>query len=383
MNERASTVPPPWVALTFVALALATFGAVALLLITGVIVQPLALLHGLALGVFGTVALGLLYQFVPVVAQRPLRCIPLAVVHALLACAGTALLVTGFQTLDFGLVRLGGEAHLAGLLCEGIVLVTTLFGHAPPAPARGASLSLVWLALTMALGVWMASALARGTEIGAWIAPHALAGLAGFFGTIITAVTFRLLRMFERVNEEVRSGPFALGVSFATVLGIAAGRLGAVALVAVGVLFGIDLARIAGRRDPAYQPETLAYAVVSGLGALAAAVAYVLDAPDRAVIFALWFFIGTAVVGYLQRIVPFIWWIRRSRREGGARAIPTLGQMNSSTLGYAVLALWCGAGAWFMVAPYAFGAGIVALAAWLALLAQLARPFLLKRPVET
>lgn len=380
MNERSRTVPPPAIPLTFVALALATLGAVLGASALGIMLQPLALLHALALGVFATVALGLLYQFVPVVAQTPLRNAPLAFVHALFALTGTLLIIIGFQRVDFGLVRLGGEAHIAGLACEAVVLGTTLWGHAPPAPARGAAFSLLWLILTIVLGTWMAGALMHGASVASLLSIHGLAGVAGFFGTIIVAVSFRLLRMFERVDEEAQSAPFALGTTGATLLAMLGGRIGAAALVAVALLFGVDLAGIVYRRDPAYQRETLIYAVVSGLGALCAAASFVLDRPDRAVIFAVWFFVGAAVVGYLQRIVPFIWWIQRARMQGGPRAIPTLAQMNHSPLGFAILVCWAAAGLWFLLAPYARGASVVAVLAWIGLIVQLLRPFVLRVP---
>jgi hypothetical protein len=379
-GRKSQVVPPPLIPLAFVALALSTLGATLAWASAGS-PQPLALLHALAVGVFLTVAMGLLYQFVPVVAMAPLRLRYLCFVHLALAAAGTACLVDGFQRFDFPLVRLGGALHLCGVLLEGLVLATTLWGGRPPAPVAGAALSLGWLVATIALGMWTAGRLLQGSDVLGIARFHALAGLAGFFGTIITAVTLRLLRMFERVDVESRTPLFALGVTLAAIVALVAGRFGGGALLIASVAVALNVVTIARARNPAYQRETLLYACVSAAGAVAAAAAYVAGAPAAAIACAVWFYVGTAVIGYLQRIVPFIWWIRRSRREG-TKNIPTLGEMNETRIGYAILGLWIVAGGSWLVHPDARWPAIVALVAWTALVAQLARPFCLKARVK-
>ncbi|HUY41107.1 MAG TPA: hypothetical protein VMV82_06015 [Candidatus Dormibacteraeota bacterium] len=341
---------------------------------------PLALLHALVVGVFLTIAMGLLYQFVPVVAMAPLRLPYLAFLHLALALTGTLCIVGGFQHSDFALVRLGGSLHLVGIGIEAIVLGATLRGHTPPAPAAGAALSLLWLIATAGLGVWLADRFLRHRGVDGVTLFHALFGVAGFFGTLITAVSLRLLRMFERVNVERRTGMLALAVSLAAILAALGGRYGRYALLAASAAVAVNVVAIARVRNPAYQRETLLYALTSSLGAVAAAAAYTAGAMAAAVICAVWLYIGTAVVGYLQRIVPFIWWIRRSRIEG-TRSIPTLGEMNDSRLGYAILVLWVLAGVVALLARQPLAA-IFGLAAWIALLAQLARPFITRKAVD-
>ncbi|MGZ3497381.1 MAG: hypothetical protein ACXWNK_08120 [Vulcanimicrobiaceae bacterium] len=375
MSPSAKTVPPPQIPLAFVASALLTLGTT-LAWNACARPQPLAVLHALVVGVFLTIAMGLLYQFVPVVAMAELRLRPLAYMHLVLAVCGTAMLVTGFERLDFAIVALGGLAHLCGALLEVIVLFTTVRHGKPPAAARGAALSLLWLVLTLGLGIYAADGIAGGDQRSTLAGHHAVFGLAGFFGTLISAVTFRLLRMFERVDRESRTAYVAIGTSIAAALSLA-GRIGSYALLAMAVTIGLDVISIARMRNPAYQRETLCYAAVSAIGALAAACSYLAGAPVQALVFAVWFYIGTAVVGYLQRIVPFIWWIRRSRKEG-SKNIPTLAQMNATRLGYAILALWTAAGIAYLLRPDAPAGAALGLAAWAALLLQLARPFRLR-----
>jgi len=324
------------------------------------------------------VALGLLYQFVPVVAMAPLQFPYLAVVHAAIATAGTVCIVLGFQESAFALVRTGGALALTGLGIELLVLIATAMRGKPPIPVRGSLLALLWLCATMAIGSWMAELLYRGFPVSRLIRYHAAFGLAGFFVTIITAITFRLLRMFERVNREPRALPVTIGSTVVAVALASGNILGGLAAVALAALFGGELIAIGRARNPAYQRETFAYSAFGAVAALAAALCYVSGLVGAAIEILLWLFIGTTIIGYLQRIVPFIWWIARSQREG-ARNIPSLREMNNSGLGYFILCTWTLAGLAWIYRPYAHIASVVALVAYGALAVQLARPFILRK----
>ncbi len=373
------SVPPPQIPLTFVGIALLTLGATLVWMLTGASV-PLAVLHALILGVFLMTAMGLLYQFVPVVAMAQLQLPYAAFAHLGFAMAGTLCIVVGFARVDFALVRTGGALFVTGIAVQMLILGLTLRSRKSqaPAPAAGAALSLLWLVAAIVLGIVVAERLVEGAPPFALPQYHALVGLAGFFGTLITAVSFRLLRMFERVNIEARTPMLAVAVSAAAVVAVVGGYWGAYALLVAAVAVGVSVAAVALVRNPAYQRETLAYTAASSLGAIAAVVAYLTGETATAIALAVWFYVGTAVIGYLQRIVPFIWWIRRSHREGAAR-IPTLAQMNESKLGYLILALWLVSGALWLRTPGDRLAECVALGAWIALLVQLSRPFLLGR----
>ena len=380
MKERASTVPPPQIPLSFVATALLWLGALLLWNLLGS-PPPLAALHALILGFFLTTAMGLIYQFIPVVAMTPLRLQPLCYVHLALAILGTATLVLGFANGNFSAVRDGGTIVLLGVLVQTVVVATTLRGQRPPAPAAAAAFSLLWLLATIVIGLWTAQRILDGDSTGRDVFSHAVVGLAGFFGTLIVGVTLRLLRMFERFDIEPQAPYLAGATGFAAVLALLAvffaPELVFIPLAVAAAAFLFTLVRVLRDRNPAYQRETLVYALVSGLGALAAPAALAFGDGRLAIILALWVFVGCAVLGYLQRIVPFLWWIARSRREG-TRNIPTLGEMNHSALGVAILALWILGGALLAIDQRHLAAA-AALLAWIGLLAQLARPFLMQK----
>lgn len=359
---KAQTIPPPSIPLAFFATSIATLGAALSWAIVDA--EPFVLLHLLVVGVFATMAMGALYQFVPVVGMAPLRLRPLAYVHLALAIAGTSLLALGFHTAQMQLVMDGGILHAAGACLELTVLLATLAsGRNAAMPARLAALAFTWLIATMIAGIFVArGALAPGV--------HGAMGLAGFYGTIITAISFRLLKMFERVNVESRAPLRAALVTVSAVTAAVWLRAGSVLLVLASLLYLADLAGIARRRNPAYQRETLFYALTSALGATAAATAAAFGQWYVSVVLAVWFFVGCAVIGYIQRIIPFIWWIRRSRTEG-PRNVPLLEQLTSPRLGVAILALWIGAGLWWLVSPGSAGPPALAVCAWLNLVLQL------------
>lgn len=361
------TVPPPSIALSFFASGVATLGATLTWVLAGS-PSPLSILHLLVVGVFAMFAMGALYQFVPVVGMAPLRSTRLPFLHLLIAICGTAALVYGFQTGLLSYIAAGGALHIIGALLESSVLIATLWKR-PNAgmPARLATLAFAWFTATAVAGIAV-------TNGGLAPRTHAVIGLAGFYGSLISAVTFRLLRMFERINVEPRAPLRVLAVSIAAILAAVAPHPGSILLVVVAGLLLADLFYIARRRNPAYQRETLFYALLSMLGGLLAALAAAFGMWTQAIVLAVWFFIGGAVVGHAQRIVPFIWWIRRSRAEG-ARSIPNLAQVNSSPLGFVILALWTTAGVWWLLRPFTPAPVIAALLAWTALVAQLSIPF--------
>jgi len=357
---------PPWqIPFAFFATSIATLGAA--LLWTAIAPPPaFVLLHLLVLGVFATTAMGALYQFVPVVGMAPLRFSRLPYAHLALAIAGTALVAYGFDVTNLQIVLLGGALHTAGAILELTVLLATLRGSKNAGmPSRLATAAFAWLLATFAAGM----AVAHGT-----LAPgvHGIIGLAGFFGTLITAVTFRLLKMFERVNVETRAPLRAIFVTVSALVTVFWPHVGAILLAIAAAIFVADLFVIAAKRNPAYQRETLFYSLISGFGGLFAAAGAAFGCWYEAIVLAVWFFTGCAVAGYIQRIVPFIWWIRRSHAES-PKNVPLLEQLTSPLLGVSIVLLWSAAGLWWFFAPFTRGPAIVALCAYAALLAQLSR----------
>lgn len=380
MRMPHGSMPPPLLPISFFAFGLAALGAA--VGGSGGAWAPLALLHAAVLGAFASIAMGALYQFVPVIGGSRLPSPPLGFVHLALHVVGTIAVIAGFQSGAFGVVGIGGAIVGIGALLQAGNLLATLWGKKGTPPPRMAAIALIWFLATVVAGAIAAFSVARGRAPGEALALHPILGVAGFFGTLIAAVSHRLLRMFERVNDERFAPAATLAVALAALIALWNLRVGSFALAAAALVVVWSVARIGVQRNPAYQHETFLYAALSAAGGLVAAVAALLDAWPTAIACALWLFVGAAVVGYIQRIVPFIWWIVRAQREGG-KNIPVLGVMNASRLGYAVLILWAIASAWWILRPFAPAAAAIGFLAWLGLIAQLLRPFYLQKAASS
>jgi len=372
-------MPPPLLPVGFFAFGLLSLGA-AVAGSAGLWAR-LALLHVAVLGAFASIAMGALYQFVPVIGGSRLPWPPLGFVHLALHVAGTVTVIAAFQKMQFSWVGIGGSIIGVGVLLQAANLLATLWGKKGTLPPRMAALALIWFIATVVAGIITAFTFARGDAPGEPFTLHPILGIAGFFGTLIVAVSHRLLRMFERVNDEGFAPAATLAVALAALTALWSLRVGSYALVLAALVVVWSVARIGMQRSPAYQHETFLYAALSAAGGLAAAVAAMLGAWPIAVASALWLFVGAAVVGYIQRIVPFIWWIVRAQREGG-KNVPALRTMNASRLGYSVLILWAVASVWWILQPFAPGAALVGSVAWCGLIAQLARPFYLSKSLD-
>ncbi len=369
-------MPPPALPLGFFAFGLLALGAAIAGSAGGW--TPLALLHLAAVGAFASIAMGALYQFVPVIGGSALRFPAAGFAHFVLQIAGTIGLVAGFQCVRFDVVGVAGILVGLGVVLQMGNLLATLWGKKGTPPPRMAAFALLWLAATVVAGIFAAFAFARAQPAGAALALHPILGIAGFFGTLIAAVSQRLLRMFERVDDERLAPLSTLVIALAAFVALWNLTVGTYAMLAAALFFGWGVARIGMRRNPAYQRETFLFAALSAAGAIAAATYVLIGQASAAIACALWLFVGSAIVGYIQRIIPFIWWIVRAQREG-AKNIPTLGTMNATRLGYAIFGLWAIAGIWWVMQPFALGATLVGCVAWCGLIAQLARPFVVRR----
>src|SRR6516162_6815134 len=107
MQGGGGTVPPVQVPFSFFGLALATLGGSFAWTLLGT-PAPIAVLHLLVVGVFATVAMGALYQFVPVVGMAKLRWPSAAYVHVALAAVGTTGIVCGLNSGRFEFTAWGG-----------------------------------------------------------------------------------------------------------------------------------------------------------------------------------------------------------------------------------------------------------------------------------
>ena len=182
--------------------------------------RTLVIVHIVAIGWLSLLMCGALFQFVPVLINRPLYSNTLAMPALLCLLGGLVALLSGFLWLDGQIEAVLPFFAIASfLLGLGFALVLwnlvrTLMACRPlPIPARFVSVGLASVALTAMLGIVFA--LVRGgvvdnsylVDLAAQGVPlHAIAGLGGWLTLCAMGVSYRLFAMFMLAPELDRRG---------------------------------------------------------------------------------------------------------------------------------------------------------------------------------
>ena len=179
--------------------------------LTGSYYQPslLALGHAVVLGWLGSVFIGAAYQLGPVIAERSLRWPWLGWVNLALHLGGFPMMVHGFGSGDYHWVLVGGSSVSAGFLLFIVAQVGTASARwRADAVGCGLVIAWFWLAITLAVGLYMAWNRVQGVGMAPspWLRAHAILGLIGFFLTVFNAVSLRLVPMFAvtEIQSEAR-----------------------------------------------------------------------------------------------------------------------------------------------------------------------------------
>lgn len=169
--------------------------------ITGHYFQPrtLALVHLLVLGFCTMIAMGTLYQLLPVLSEKPLFSSKLAWPVLVLMVSGTLLLSCAFWLFDPGLLMQTG----AVLLLSGIALhcINMLFTvrHASPSPAIDCiTAAHLWLLVTAVIGtllVFNFHYLFLPRDQLHYLSLHAHLGIVGWFLLLIIGAASRIIPM--------------------------------------------------------------------------------------------------------------------------------------------------------------------------------------------
>ncbi|RWB26208.1 hypothetical protein [Mesorhizobium sp.] len=322
--------------------------------------QTLVVVHIVTIGWLSLLICGALFQFVPVLINRPLFNNFLTMPALVCLVAGLVALLSGFLWLDGQIEdELPFFAIASILLGLGFALVvwnlakTLMSGWPLPLPARFVAAGLGGIALTAALGIVFA--LVRGgivdnpylVDLTAQGVPlHVIAGLGGWLTLSAMGVSYRLFAMFMLAPELDRHGTrLALHlVVCAVVIAVPGGILtllagrnlapillaaGAAGLVGLG-FYGRDilhLYRTRKRRTIELNTRMGALAFASlGLAVLLAAILVAFGTLERhsAVIVFLAAFGWLSGLGLakLYKIVPFMTWLECYGPVLGKKATP-------------------------------------------------------------
>ncbi|HEY8342371.1 MAG TPA: hypothetical protein VIK75_05080 [Calditerricola sp.] len=365
--------------------------------------------HLLVLGWATMTAMGAAYQLLYVVLQTKLHSEGLAYVHYAVYALGTVGLVLAFRAFSPAAITAFGALAACGIALFAWNLARTLL-HARQWNTITLSTAgaLACLVLAALIGVAMGASfwLGAGSALHARLfVAHLWLGAIGWFGLLITGYTYKLLPMFYLAHGYPRrlEGVVLLLWSAAVLVGALGALAGGDSAVQVAALFVLVLAMIAfvrhiavilRHRHKANPGVGIACSVWSARSVAVAAVLALLVAvfyPQTASIprtahlagaAYLWGWVGFTILGYLSKIVPFLWWTHKYGPKVGKEPVPSLAELLNDRLAGRTLAVMALAFLLFMAAlaagwtPLAKASGMVLSLAALGYTVLLATTFM-------
>ncbi|WP_041267729.1 membrane protein [Geobacillus genomosp. 3] len=292
-------------------------------------------------------AMGAMYQLVPVAFLTPIW-------SERLGFWQFAVTATGIVAFAVSLAVAPNQAFLPGLLLLlGIVLfvwqmaMTLRKQETKNVMTLFVATSLLFLLLTAAAGGMLAFHFFAATGANSHesvFGLHVLFGLCGWFTLLIMGFSYKMAPMFSLAHGfSLRPARYVyalytggIAVAFASLFspnkaGLA---VGAALLMGGFAVFAWHIRAILQKRmkktlDRPFQFSVTAVAI--GLALHAAAVIAIIAGSGRWLGIILYLstigWIGFSIIGYLFKIVPFLWWTHRYSEKVGQQNVPTLKQM--------------------------------------------------------
>ena len=342
-------VPPPSVPLSFLgaaALGLVACGGAWLWARGAAATDPTAdpVVAAAHLGMLATLSMGVLgamHQFVPVVAQRPLRSVRLARATFVTWLAASWLLPLGIATQQEGVVEAGGALAALAIALLVVDLSHPLAAKGKGAPLTGLRFAVAGFVVTACFGVaYVADRTGNWWDLsGHVVLAHAVVGLFGWLGLTYVAVAEKLWPMFflAHVPGRRRAGVVAVWAVPAGVALLSPGLLAGLpqlagagaAVLAVGLVAHLCSlgAHVRHRRRKAdlHLVYVLTSAAWLAAGAGTAFAAWLVLPHDHhagvalvaAAVAAFGGWLLEALAGHAYKVVPFIGWsVLRSQGVG-------------------------------------------------------------------
>jgi hypothetical protein len=338
------------------------FGVLGLLLVSqdarGILVGSpavpvtLATVHTLTLGFFSLIMMGALSQWLPVLTATALYSARLARWQFGMLVAGLLGFIPGLASGNPVLLAPGGTLVLAGIGLFLVNLGRTLGGAERPwpAPVWFVVAALGFLAAAAVLGGVMAMSLAGvrvpGLDPIQVLPLHITFALGGWLGFTLMGVSWRLFPLFWSVKPNPGPIRAAWGLAMASILAAAVGAVTYWPLPLTLLVAGLSVATVAvylgalgaywTHRSTARTPDgplllmaAAPVALAMGLAAGSAQWAAGHWLPGLLAVLLGWMFLS--IVGYVQRILPFMAWLARHREDRRAPHMPQLWPTRWST----------------------------------------------------
>jgi len=322
------------------------------------------------------VMMGALYQLVPVVLNVHLASVRLGAWHYALFLPGVVLLVAGFWGAGLSVLITGGSLVVVSVAVFLYNMGRTLRqARRWDLPGWYVATSLSYLAFTVIMGWLLAINFVHPfLPVLSALPVHLTVGGVGWFTLTLMGVSYKLLPMFSLTHAKPRYGWHAYAAMNVAVWAMGVGSWWSELFVAVAALaaflglawYVTDMRRLWSKRlrrraDPAV------YLALTGalMGMVTAVLAAVTGLTGWVPVlpFFLFFFgwLGLSILGYLQKIIPFLVWLHRYAADIGTRPVP---QMRD---------IWPEAWAWRIGSVYLAGlvaasGGLAITVSWLAAL---------------
>jgi hypothetical protein len=315
-------------------------------------------IHLLVLGWATMIAMGAVYQLIHVVLQRNIYSTTLGYIHYGFFFVGTFGLLLGFFHLDTAWIA--GFAIIAAM---GIFLFIyntayTLIQSKQWNPITLSTLfALFYLALTALSGVLMGLNFALdlwGTFHEALLSAHIWMGAFGWFGLLITGFSYKMLPMFYLAhNHPTRlqhvtlwlwnSGVSIGAVSFITQAPFSLKSFAMLLIILAMGTYVVQIQQIIKFRHKASPGTGILFAVWSArILLLAGASAFLwktfspslfwdIKALQLFIWIYLWGWVAVTILGYMSKIVPFLWWTYKYGSQVGKKKVPILADMLKET----------------------------------------------------
>lgn len=310
--------------------------------------------HLFVLGFALSIVMGAAYQIAPVALGVKLHSERLASFHPILHIVGVSLMVPMFFLWSLPMVTFAGGLIIAGALLFAYNLMRTLRQITrPEVVAATLGFSIFWLLLTMALGLIMTIPglrLLLPRPGGDWLAVHAHMGVGGIFINLIVGLSFQLLPLFtlSSLQSPFRAWTACLGLNLGLFIvfvsignGAVLGSLvgGVVIVLALAIAMGEIVAICRHRQRRRWDWGLRMFLVAVGLLLPLTAVGLVAAMSDPGspirnfyALLALWGVVGIAIIGMMQKILPFLVWYAVYSPHVGRSEVPSLAGMVSLPL---------------------------------------------------
>ncbi|MEW9701288.1 hypothetical protein [Paenibacillus sp. SI8] len=315
------------------------------------------------------IAMGAVYQLMDVVLQRKLYSRKLGYVHYACFLVGSVILLVGFLRLEVSWIAVG-----AVVTWLGICLFAWNIGQTMRLAAQWNAITVStacavgYLVMTGMLGIMMGIDFVYpiwGGIHDRLLSAHIWMGTLGWFGLLITGFSYKMLPMFYLSHGESPKRPIVIVILWnaATLLGAGQFILGGDAPflgVAIGFILAALLAYEAHIRDirkhrhKGSPGSGIRWSIFCTRGLLVYVVVLLgvwLVNPERfgdekLLIVTGWLYlygwVAMTILGYLSKIVPFLWWTHKYGPLAGKVKVPVMNDLIEDRYVKAGMAGMCG-----------------------------------------